>query len=79
MNLQMQSISALSQLAHAALVERLGVVDAMRFLHHLRAGHGDFTAERRSLLAGESVPGVVADIKAQRRLRAHGNDSAITG
>ena len=66
MSVSIQPISELTRRAKHALIQELGVVDAMRFLHQFRAGSGDYTAEREHLFQGESVKGIVADIKAQR-------------
>jgi hypothetical protein len=30
----------------AALIEKLGVADAIRFIHHYDSGHGDYTRDR---------------------------------
>ena len=66
MSVSIQPISELTNRAKHALVQELGAVDAMRFLNQLRAGNGDYTAEREHLLKGESVKSIVAAIKAQR-------------
>jgi hypothetical protein len=66
MSVHIQPISELTNRAKQALVQELGVIDAMRFLNQFRAGSGDYTAEREHLLEGESVKSIVAGIKAQR-------------
>lgn len=35
---------------YQALVNSLGVVDAIRFIHHFSPGQGDYTQERREWL-----------------------------
>ena len=66
MSVSIQPISELTSRARNALVQELGVVDALRFLNQLRSGNGDYTAEREQLFKGESVKSIVAGIKAQR-------------
>ena len=66
MSVQIKPISELTNRAKRALIQELGVVDAMRFLNQLRTGNGDYTAEREHLFQGETVKSIVADIKAQR-------------
>jgi hypothetical protein len=34
----------------AALIEKLGVADAIRFIHHYDSGHGDYTRDRHKWL-----------------------------
>lgn len=66
MNVHIQPLSELTQRAKSALVQELGVIDAMRFLNQFRAGNGDYTAEREQLFKSESVKSILAGIKAQR-------------
>ena len=66
MSIHIQPISELTNRARHALIQELGVVDAMRFLNQFRAGNGDYTAEREHLFQGESVKSIVAGIKARR-------------
>lgn len=66
MSVHIQPISELMDRAKNALVQELGVTDAMRFLNQFRTGNGDYTAAREELFKGESVKSIVACIKAQR-------------
>jgi hypothetical protein len=66
MNEPIQPISELTNRATNALIQELGVVDAMRFLSQFRVDSGDYTSEREHLFGGESVNSIVAEIKAQR-------------
>ena len=59
-------IAQVTQRATDALVRELGVVDAMRFLGQFRAGSGDYTVQRQSLLQGATVQELAAQIKARR-------------
>ena len=66
MTVHIQPLSEVSSRAKNALVQELGVIDTLRFLHQFRAGSGDYTAEREQLFKGESVKSTLAGIKAQR-------------
>ena len=66
MTTHLDLIAQVTQRATDALVRELGVVDAMRFLGQFRAGNGDYTAQRQSLLQGETVQQIAAQIKARR-------------
>ena len=50
-----------------ALVERLGVVGAVRFLQLFERGKGDYTKDREKFLGDKSVEELVEEIKARRR------------
>jgi hypothetical protein len=47
----------------AALTERLGVAGAIRFLAQYDPGHGDYTSERRELLAGVDLESALHEIR----------------
>ena len=66
MSIHIQSMSELTHRARNALIQELGVIDAMRFLNQFRAGDGDYTSERETLFKGETVASIMADIKASR-------------
>jgi hypothetical protein len=42
------------KLGFSALVEKIGLADTMRFLGQFESGSGDYTKERREILAGIS-------------------------
>lgn len=46
-----------------ALVERLGVADATRFLMEHEEGYGDYTIERRKFVDEKSLDEIVQEIK----------------
>jgi hypothetical protein len=48
-----------------ALTERLGVSGAIRFLMQYDPGHGDYSVERREILADLTLDQAVAEIKAR--------------
>ena len=66
MTVHIEPIARLSDRARRALIEELGVIDTMRFLHQFRAGGGNYTAEREGLFKGQSVKDIIAGIKARR-------------
>lgn len=66
MSAVIQPFSDVSRRARNALVEALGVVDAMRFLAENGAGQGNYTEDRKRLYADDSVRKIAAEIKARR-------------
>lgn len=52
-----------------ALTERLGVSGAIRFLMQYDAGHGDYTSERREILADLTLDEAVRRIRDRERAR----------
>ena len=66
MSIHIPPMSELTQRARNALIQELGVIDAMRFFTQFRASNGDYTTEREALFKGETVKSIVADIKALR-------------
>jgi hypothetical protein len=66
MSVHIQPIGELTNRATNALIQELGVIDAMRFLNQFRVGSSDYTTERESLFKGESVKSIIADIKSKR-------------
>lgn len=66
MSISIQPMNELSNRAKHALIEELGVVDAMRFLSQFRAGSGNYTTERDQLFKGESVENISAGIRSRR-------------
>jgi hypothetical protein len=67
MSVHIQPIAELTHRATHALIQELGVVDAIRFLNQFRVGSGNYTAEREQLFVGMTVQAIVAEIKAQRK------------
>jgi len=70
MSVHIQPIGELTNRAKNALIQELGVIDAMRFLNQFRVGSGDYTTERERLFKGESVKSIIADIKSRRSEQA---------
>lgn len=62
------------RLGFAALCERLGVVDAIRFVQQFDLGQGDYTKERERLFRGDTVESLFQEVEARRkRLRRKRN------
>lgn len=51
----------------AALCDKLGMADAIRFVQLFDLGHGDYTSERSKLFEGETVSSLVARIRQRKR------------
>ncbi|MBD1855479.1 MULTISPECIES: hypothetical protein [Leptolyngbya] len=48
---------------YQALVDSLGVVDAIRFIQHFSPGQGDYTQERREWLDRTSLTDLLTSMK----------------
>ncbi len=48
------------------LIEHLGMANAIRFMGQFRNGSGDYTADRKTLFAGEGVADISGEIRGQR-------------
>jgi hypothetical protein len=57
----------ITQEGFAALCDKLGMADAIRFIQLFDLGHGDYTLERANLFKGETVKSLVAKIRQSRR------------
>lgn len=51
---------------YQALVDSLGVIDAIRFIQHFSPGQGDYTKERHQWLDKKSLKDVFAEMKQRR-------------
>src|SRR5436309_13171889 len=71
-NVSRRSQEELERDGFAALVEALGMADAMRFLRVLDPGNGDYTAERHTILGDPTLDEVLQELK---RLRAEKSNS----
>jgi hypothetical protein len=63
------NIRTLAEVTHRAieiLCRELGAADTMRFINQFTNGHGDYTAERDALFAGETLDQIIADIKSAK-------------
>ena len=53
----------LRQQGFAILIQHLGVVNTLRFLHQYDLGHGDYTAERHQWLPKKSVRELAQELR----------------
>jgi len=75
MTVKNKPLAEVSQRAIEVLCRELGTVDTIRFLNQFSTGHGDYTSERDTLFAGETLDEIVAGIKRAE----HGEDSPSVG
>ncbi len=59
----------INQQAIRLLYKELGVVDAVRFLKQFTQGYGNYTQERDSLFANESLNDIVSEIEKRRKMK----------
>jgi len=50
-----------------ALVQSLGLIDAMRFFMEYRLGSGDYTRDRYKIIGNPSLDEIMSEVKAARR------------
>ena len=62
---------------YKALVEALGVVDAVRFIQHFSPGYGDYTQERHQWLDKLSLEDVFAEMQKYKATRPDGSFEEI--
>jgi hypothetical protein len=67
-------LSAVTHDALRVLLEALGPVETSAFLRQSGAGTGDYTQERASLFAGETVESLAAEARRLRALRDSDSD-----
>lgn len=65
MNAVMRPIAELREQATEILIREMGIVDAVRFLSHFRAGSGDYTKER--WLNKLTLAQISSEIKSKRK------------
>lgn len=59
----MKTQNEIIEQGYKALVDSLGIVDAIRFLQHFSPGEGNYTTERHQWLEQKSWDEVLKDIK----------------
>ena len=59
----MKTQNQIIEQGYKALVDSLGVVDAIRFMQHFNPGEGNYTEERHRWLENKSINDVLGDIK----------------
>jgi hypothetical protein len=58
----MKTQNEIIEQGYKALVDSLGVVDAIRFIQHFSPGEGNYTEERHQWLQQKSLDDVLGDI-----------------
>ena len=56
-----------NQQAINLLYKELGVVDAVRFLKQFTQGYGNYTQERETIFANQSLDDIVSEIEKRRK------------
>lgn len=59
----MKTQNQIIEQGYQALVNSLGVVDAIRFVQHFNPGYGNYTAERHQWLDRKSIDDLLEDIE----------------
>lgn len=59
----MKTQNQIIEQGYKALVNSLGVVDAIRFVQHFNPGYGNYTAERHQWLDRKSIDDLLFDIE----------------
>jgi len=70
MTLKTKPLAEVTQRAIEILCREFGSADTVRFINRFTTGHGDYTAGRDVLFAGETLDQIIADIK-----KVHGERS----
>jgi hypothetical protein len=70
MNDRWRNSSDLSKEGMEALIERLGVSDAIRFVQQTSPGSGDYTAEREEYVQPVTVDELINQIQAEKKRAA---------
>ena len=65
------------RLGYQALVDALGIVDAIRFIQYLNLGTGDYTAERHQWLDQKPLNEILTSIKQQQENNSNPYDEII--
>lgn len=66
---EVKPLAEVTQDAVRILYRELGVVDTVRFLMQFTKGYGNYTEERESLFAGQTLETLVAELKERRKQR----------
>jgi hypothetical protein len=63
MTVEVKPLAEVTQEAIRVLIQELGPVDTVRFVNQFTVGYGNYTEERRQLLAGMTLDEIVSEIK----------------
>ena len=69
MAVEARPLAEITAVALKTLYREIGIVDTVRFINQFTTGYGDYTHERRELLAGLTLDDMVAEIKLKRTTR----------
>jgi hypothetical protein len=62
---------------YRALVDALGVVDALRFIQYFNPGQGDYTQERREWLEQRPLSDILTSMNQRRDEESHQYDEVV--
>jgi hypothetical protein len=62
---------------YRALVDALGVVDALRFIQYFNPGQGDYTQERREWLEQKPLIDILTSMNQRRDKEIHQYDEVV--
>jgi hypothetical protein len=62
---------------YRALVDALGVVDALRFIQYFNPGQGDYTQERREWLEQRPLVDILTSMNQRRDEESHQYDEVV--
>jgi hypothetical protein len=66
MTVTIKPLAEVTQRAIEILCRELRSADTVRFINQFTTGHGDYTSERDTIFAGETLDQIIADIKKTR-------------
>lgn len=66
MTIKEPTTAELSEIAKLALCRELGVINALRFLQSYSKGKGDYTKERNTIYANDTLESLTTQIKERR-------------
>lgn len=69
---QTKPLAEITQNAIRILFREIGVVNTVRFINQYTTGYGNYTEERRELLADQTLEELIDEIK-QRRVKQESN------
>ena len=79
MTVQMKALSDVNHEAIRLLCERIGVVDALRFVGQFSVGHRDHTEARRTMFGHLTLDEIVAEIERRREFEPRHQSSSGNG
>ena len=68
MNTQIRTMAAVNETATKALIQEIGIVDTIRFIHQFSVGQGNYTEDRRPMVESMTLEDILAGIDEMKRL-----------